>query len=698
MEKNRLNTLFSAVAVTLVAATACAVPASPEAAWEYFRSFFDTPESIPVTFKYDGRRFEGLGALEVIHRDIGPKAPVRKGKFVCQIDRNLTATFEAAYCAEYSQIEYTLWLENRGAGPSKVLEDLYAYKALVPGAKPRLRGIFGDGGRHYEPYDVSLYSEPQLFRSTGGRPTHHVFPYFDFVHGDGGTLMALGWAGTWEASFAAMSEGTHVMAKTSTGLKTVLMPGERIRTGLVVMLPYKGRDAHNASNRWRAWFLKYNLPRFDGTGKAIKPFATSNFAFDTGLPNSDGSISERSTTWRRTLDKLTEEKVLPNFRWIDAGWYSDPAGKTVPTDWWGTVGSWELDSVKWPGKSLFEANEECRRRGLKVLCWFEPERVTHVKDLCRNYGYKKEWGIKTGRVITNNLGDDECLSWTLGRIVKMMDANGIDMYREDNNSDPARSWYLLDSREAEAFGLPRTGINENKCVQGHYRLWDGIIDYCRRNGKCTFVDSCAGGGGRNDIESMRRGVPLMRSDADRTTISMRLAQTWGFCKWIPFHGSANKEVSRQLDVQMGRGADEYVSRASLLPVFKISGAPTQNKNLDFDLMRRNYNEWKSINHLLLRDFYTLTPWRHHKYVEGWQALAYDAPELGESVILAFRMPKAEEPVHTVKLPFVRPEAVYTLVNADTGEKTVKKGSELREGLALRLDKKRSSVLLRMKRD
>ena len=50
------------------------------------------------------------------------------------------------------------------------------------------------------------------------------------------------------------------------------------------------------------------------------------------------------------------------------------------------------------------------------------------------------------------------------------------------------------------------------------------------NGKYTYVDSCASGGGRNDLESMRRGVPFLRSDSDRTTAAIRLAMTSSFSK------------------------------------------------------------------------------------------------------------------------------------------------------------------------
>ena len=86
----------------------------------------------------------------------------------------------------------------------------------------------------------------------------------------------------------------------------------------------------------------------------------------------------------------------------------------------------------------------------------------------------------------------------------------MDLFREDNNSDPGTTWPTLDAREEQQTGLPRKGITENKGIQGHYMLWDEIIDFCAKNGKCTFIDNCASGGRRIDLETCRRSVPLWR--------------------------------------------------------------------------------------------------------------------------------------------------------------------------------------------
>jgi alpha-galactosidase len=662
-----------------------------------FTNLITDPDRMPFSFDYDGKKHAGLAGLAPRKITMGGGG-FTNVIFDARVDENLSIRVDAKLVHEFGQCEYTVYFENTGKKPTGVISNVRCLDAVFEGKDPVLRGNMGDHDNWYADYVHDLSNGDKYFRSDGGRATHIVFPYFDLVHGNGGTMIALGWAGTWEAMFSAAGNSTRITAGTNNGLNTVLLPGEKIRTGLVVLLPYKGRNRDDASNLWRAWFMKYNLPKADAAGNPLKPLSTVGFANDTGLPNSDGSISERYFTWKPTLEKIIQEELVADFRWFDAGWYFDPSGKTVETDWWGTVGSWELDREKWPGNTFAESNEACHKAGMKVLCWFEPERVTHVPDLVKNYGYKEDWSIGTGPVRTNNLGDPDCLEWTLGRVTKMMLEHKVDMYREDNNSDPGFAWPYRDNLETQELGLPRTGITENKCICGHYALWDGIIDFCRQNGKCTFVDSCASGGGRNDIESMRRGFPLMRSDYDRTSSSMRLSQTSTLCRWLPFHGSCTREASRQLEVSKGAGPNVYVARASFLPIYNFGEAFSHSKELDFDLFRRNFNEWKSVRHLLTKDMYVLTPWRHDLDRSHWTAFAYDDPDAGESLLLAFRMEDAEEPCFMARLPFADPAATYEAVNGDTGEKSLFKGKNLREeGLPVTLGEPKSSALFRIKK-
>jgi alpha-galactosidase len=311
--------------------------------------------------------------------------------------------------------------------------------------------------------------------------------------------------------------------------------------------------------------MSYNIPKADSAGNEIKPFTTSCIAGDTGLPNSDGSISERYYTWKPSLEKMIAEDVKVDFRWFDAGWYVAPDLHSEETNWWGTIGSWELDPVKWPDKTFLESTEFARANGMKTLVWFEPERVTDPQNLAKNFGYNTKWAIKMEgeSAISNNIGAPDCFEWTVGRICKFLRENKVEMYREDNNCKSAKLWAYLDGLEGDG----RSGITESKLIDAHYRMWDRLIECTLSYGGCAFVDSCASGGGRNDLESMRRGIPLLRSDADRTTTSLRLSMTSSFNKWIPFCGASTKETRLQLETASCN--DRYIWRSSYLAALNL---------------------------------------------------------------------------------------------------------------------------------
>ena len=659
-----------------------------------FDGWVENPATVPVSFVYDGAAHEGLAGLELLSKDCTATASARNLVAVFSLGEGVELKVDASLNLEFGETEYTVWVENKGTAPSKVLKEFISAVVPFEGEDPVIRGCLGDHQNLYADYQTPLKDTTVTFVSSNGRATHIVFPYFDLVHGDGGTLLAIGWAGTWTAEFQSRGASTLWKAGNCNGFESVIMPGEKVRSALVVMLPYKGRDRDDATNLWREWFIKYNMPAADGSGKRIQPFSTTCFASDTGLPNSDGSISERFYTWKRTLERLVYEDVVPDFRWFDAGWYFDPRGNTVPADWYGTVGTWELDTVKWPGKTFLESNEACHKAGMKVLTWFEPESVCDVDDLAKNYGYNPEWAdFNRGNRYTNNLGNKDCLEWTLGRITKMMGENGVDLFREDNNSNPVKAWTGFDAKETEKTGLARTGITENLAIQGHYELWDRIIDFCARNGKCTFIDNCASGGGRNDIESLRRSLPFMRSDADRTTTALRLSMTTSYNRWIPFHGANTKESKDQLEPGMAGGSTFYITRASWLPVYNISEVFTHDVEMDYDRLRATFGEWKKYNHLLVKDFYPLTPWHRPDDDSNWTAIAWHDRKTDEAVLEAFRQETCQEPEYTACLKFLKADKTYTLVNEDTGETMAKTGAELAaEGIRISLPEPKSSAV------
>jgi len=684
---------------------------------KYFTGTVMTPEKTPVAFTYGGKRYDGLGGCEVLERTLATNGVETTGRLRVRVAAELVAEIEGAYRADFGQTEWMISFGNPGKKVSEKLSDIvamrYEFEHCPTAAEcPFIRGIKGDHWEKYAPYETYCWHQPEGCSIVGdSRPTHGEFPYFDVTRKEGGLLCAIGWSGNWRADFRHLRDCPQpdwkfqVNFRACQNFSSVLLPGENIRNARVVLIPHRGSDIDHVSNLWRAWFRKYNEPKRNAAGDALRPFTTAYFALDTGKPNSDGSISEGHDTWRATLEKIVAEKVVADFRWFDAGWYFDPRGKSIPSIW-GDVGSWELDTEKWPGSSFRDSVDACLAVGMKTLVWFEPERVCDPAALASNYGYRAEWAIPiakewwkgSGTVAWNNLGDPDCLKWTIDRILGMMDANHVDFYREDNNADPDVAWAEGDRIAEAKLKLPRQGMTETKGVMGHLALWDAIVERGRRTGRCPFVDSCASGGGRNDLESLRRGFPLMRSDADRSTTGLRLSMTSSLCRWIPFHGSSMKETEDELVAEDGPGASPYVFRASYLPICNLAVKYAHNPDLDYELLRRNLAEWRSVSELLLKDFYVLTSWHRGWDTSAWTVFAYDDAEKGESIVLAFRQEDAPYTAFEAVLKFADPKSKYEITDADTGKTVVMSGGELRSrGLLISLPERKSSKLLRLMR-
>ena len=632
----------------------------------WYESILEKPETFPFQFTLDGETIRGFpgGTFTRVSENREKSGDREQAEICFQRDENLFVTLRCAHYPLYGVTEWTVWFENRGKQDTGVLSQAEACLSF-PGRRPILKGILGDHVNYYRPYALDVEDQPRHFESNSGRATHVNFPYFNLEYGGGGVMLAIGWAGTWHAVFSCDREKeiTEYRAGSVNCLHTRLKPGEKIRTALFVRAPYRVRSEHYAANFWRSWFIAHNLPKADGQGTPLAPFSTCCLASDTGRPNSDGSISEAFDTWRPSLEKMIAEDVKTDFRWFDAGWYIAPDGSSPAKDWWGTVGTWTLDKTKWPGKTFLESTDFARAHGMKTLMWFEPERVTDPEALEKSWGYRAEWAVRLPGVkaVSNNIGDPACFQWTLERIQHTLRENKVEMYREDNNSDQAALWQYLDSLE----GADRSGVTECRFIDAHYRLWDEIIACTLSYGGCAFVDSCASGGGRNDLESLRRGVPLLRSDADRTTAALRLSMTTAFNRWVPMCGANNKEKPDQLS-PTGL-LDMYVWRASYLPILNVDSQFTQDPGQDFSLLRRGLREWKRLSPYLLKDFYVLTPWHAGDDASGFTAYAFFDPDADAGALLAFRQENCAEDALPLRLPFAETGENCRLEDEDTHE-------------------------------
>lgn len=428
------------------------------------------------------------------------------------------------------------------------------------------------------------------------------------------------------------------------------------------------------------------MPYEDGTRTCKVQTHTSVYiGLDTRKFNgADGSITEDGTTWYRSMSEFYEKGGKADFRWLDAGWYSDPYGKTVPEDWWGTVGAWEFDEVKWGNGAIEDCTEYCKAHGTETLLWFEPERVTHLDGMVKNYGYKREWvlsDVGDNNAYLHNLGIPEAREWVFDRIIQAMEKSGAAFYREDFNIDPDTHWNVADGYQ----GDNRKGITENLYMQGHYLLWDELIEYFAKTGRPTFLDSCASGGGRNSLESMRRSVPLNRSDSDRTSVPLALALNTSLTPWLPYSKAMPRESATQLTTECV--GDMYVFRTHMLPWLDICVFD----GLDFADVRQGYDEWDEYKKYFCGDFYNLTPYRGVNCTDEWTAYMYFDPEQRGGVITAVRPEGCDKSTITLNIKGVSPHKIYSVRDVDGKQSIARvKGSSLINGLRVTSEHDRSA--------
>lgn len=266
-----------------------------------------------------------------------------------------------------------------------------------------------------------------------------------------------------------------------------------------------------------------------------------------------------------------------------------------------------------------------------------------------------------------NLGNPEAWKWLVEHIDRLLTENGIDLYRQDFNMDPLAHWRANDAPD-------RQGITEIRHVMGYLAYWDEL----RRRHPDMLIDSCASGGRRNDLETMRRAVPLWRSDYAFEAIGHQ-CMTYGISLWLPYHGTGTVFCDNAPYYGSGRTpVQPYAFWSNAAPSLG-SGADVR-EDLDFAEIRRLVEAWRELSRQYTGDFYPLTP--YSQAADVWIAWQFNRPEAGEGAVQAFRRPECPDPKITLRLRGLDRRARYLVKNLDTGAETIVNGRDLAQGFVV----------------
>jgi len=572
----------------------------------------------------------------------------------------LRVTIEFTTYPDFPAVEWTLRFTNTGAADTPMLEEIRSLDLRLPVSVGSVLHHFTgdycdiDG---YAPH--ALTPAPGVrarFAPDGGRPTNRAWPYFNVedAAAGAGTFVVVGWSGQWAAEFAC-DDALHVTAGQELTHLT-LHPGESIRTPISLLVFWRGDETH-ATNLWRRFMLAHNLPR--PGGRLPAPFMPGNtslwFNEMTQATDKDQMLF---------IDRYAQEKIGIDYWWMDAGWYPCEGN-------WPKTGTWEPDYQRFP-RGLRAISDHAKGYGIDTLVWFEPERVAPDTWL---YTERPQWLLGTSRadvagdaaqqwfatvgVSENkllNLGNPEALAWLIEHVSNTIAEQGIDLYRQDFNFEPLPYWRANDPPD-------RQGITENHYVEGYLAYWKAL----RARFPDMLIDSCASGGRRNDLETMRLGVPIHKTDYNYSDLPTKQAFHQTLFRWLPFFGAPVLPVEE---------IDAYAFRSAYC-LCTVIGFDMRRDDLDYDLLRALTAEWRRIAPFFYGDYYPLTPFSRAD--DAWLAWQFHRPDLHAGLVQAFRRADCSVAITEFTLRGLDPDAVYTVTDLDAPEQPVEMtGTELME--------------------
>lgn len=601
------------------------------------------PEAFPLSYTLDNVRYQGLPENATV-----TKADDERLTITAKQDNGLMLTAEMRLYPAHAALEWTVWFEN--THPTEelpLLENICAADMVFEGAQPHLYGNIGDDPFYmdiYRPVEMDIVPGMMMeLQPYGGRACSMGFPYYDLAYGDGGVRISVGWPGRWRAVFEGEQDRTHFTAGQYV-LRAKLRPGERIRTPLMSFLFYDGHDRERSVNLWRRWFIDCNLRRVDG--ELFQPFSSLLSTADLHKVTEEMSV--------KNMRACVENGFTVDYSWIDAGWYRKNQTESISR--WEETGEFACDPVRF--KDEFRTlSSYLRENGKKLLVWAEPERV--LKGIGAEIEAHPEWLMEAteheepdmGKFTPcgwceenylTDLGNPAYREWLLEKMDAFIRMAGVDLYRQDCNIETILFWT---SNDVDG----RRGLRENFYIQGYLAFWDELI----RRFPNMMIDSCASGGRRNDLETMRRSVPLHLSDYDSKLNDQRQAIAYTGFGVFPFFGV--------LTMVPFTGVDKYQIYSLFFPSLPYM-IDVWEEGTDIASLKQYDAVWRRLNKYFYADYYPLSPWSCADTVwMGWEL--FD-PEKEAGYFQLFRRENSADETYTVRLKGLSPELTYRLERDD----------------------------------
>jgi alpha-galactosidase len=628
----------------------------------------DKTAAPPFSFVYDGKASAGFIGKWAVTSKTQPAAD-RTVRTVVYSDpaTKLRLTVVYTIFKDHPAVEWVARFKNEGQAATPIIDNVLAAAARLDGLSGGPVTLYRARGSSAERSDfapiqegLAVQAESRFGPSAGRSSDTTALPFFNVAGPGRGVMVGIGWSGRWKAAVRNLGSQGVVLEAGLDRTHFRLLAGEEVRTPSVALLFWQGTDRLAGHNLFRRFILAHHMPQTDGKPTPLP--INHGVGFGGPFPCNE-YVCATETYAIGMIERLHQFGIVPDACWIDAGWYENPTNQ-----WWSGVGTWTVNLKNFP-RGLKPVTEAAKKYGEGFVVWFEPERVYENTWLDREH---KDWLT----VIPGNpnrlldLGNSKALAWLTDHIANFIRDEGVTIYRQDFNFDPAPYWKAMDAPD-------RVGIAEMKHIEGLYKFWDALLE--RNPG--LLIDNCASGGRRIDLETTSRSIPLWRTDYSYYEPNGYQCHTYGLHLYLPASGTGNGDPRK------------YWFRSSMGGAVVMGWEMTGAFNLPAAL--EDMAEFRALRAYLYGDFYPLTPYATGD--DAWAAFQWDRPEERDGIVLAFRRPMAPEPSIVVKLGGLEAGADYEVNYEDYGVVVTRTGRELAEGLTLKIPEAPGSMLIKYRR-
>ena len=201
------------------------------------------------------------------------------------------------------------------------------------------------------------------------------------------------------------------------------------------------------------------------------------------------------------------------------------------------------------------------------------------------------------------------------------------------------------------------------------------------------MDSCASGGGRNDLETMKRAVPLHYTDwfdGNHEDYDMKGKMTQALFAWFPYFKNEIYQTTNMYKVRMNYAPLSLMNLNGLL-----------QKDTDWTYTKQGYAEFEQIRDYFYADYYQLFEWKSG--ADRWNGWEFYDPETASGYASVFCHTGTKDTTATVKLKGLDPEKQYQIADLDGLVEITANGKTLMEqGITVTVPEKPYAVILLIK--